>query len=84
MQRALKCIFIDYPEGVKGLKVWNLESKGPRCFNTRDVVFNESKIGYTSKETDPTNENSGNNNSQFEVELREENLSKKNAHKRVI
>lgn len=27
---ALMCIFIGYPDGVKGYKVWNLEPLGPK------------------------------------------------------
>lgn len=42
--RALRCIFIGYPEGVKGYKVWNLDPTGPRCFNTRDITFDESRM----------------------------------------
>lgn len=46
--RAKKCLFIGYPTSVKGYKLWNLESDGPRTIVTRDVTFDESstiKVG---------------------------------------
>lgn len=44
--RARRCVFIGYPEGIKGYKVWSLEPTGTKCFVTRDVTFDESKMGY--------------------------------------
>ena len=40
--RVKKCLFIGYPSGVKGYKLWNLESDGPRTIVTRDATFDES------------------------------------------
>lgn len=42
--RPLKCCFIGYPNGVKGYKLWNLESKGLRCFVSRGVTFDKTKF----------------------------------------
>jgi hypothetical protein len=36
-----KCIFISYKDGVKGYKLWNLETK--KNIYSRDVVFREVK-----------------------------------------
>lgn len=69
--RALRCIFIGYPEGTKGYKVWNLETKGPRCFNTRNVIFDESKMGYADKENKPEIGIVEPEGSHFEVEPQE-------------
>lgn len=66
--RILRCIFIGYPEGVKWYKVWNVESKWPRCFNTRAVVFDESKMAYGEGRRF-SSYNSGNTDSQVEVKL---------------
>ena len=41
---AKKYLFIGYPTGVKGYKLWNLEPKRPRTIVTRDVIFDESTI----------------------------------------
>jgi hypothetical protein len=40
-KKAEKCIFIGYKDGVKGYKIWNLETKNT-VYN-RDVVFREVK-----------------------------------------
>lgn len=47
--RALRCIFIGYLDGVKWYKVWNLEPSGPRFFNSRDISFDASKMGFGMK-----------------------------------
>ncbi|GKA51263.1 retrotransposon protein, putative, ty1-copia subclass [Tanacetum coccineum] len=40
--RAIKCIFLWYPEGVKGYRLWRLDDVKPKIIISRDVVFNES------------------------------------------
>lgn len=67
--RALKCIFIGYPEGVKGYKVWNLDSTGPRCFNSRDIIFDESRMTYDLKKVEIKVSQERNQYPQVEVEL---------------
>ena len=47
--RAVKCIFLGYPEEVKGYKLWCLEAGFKRCLVSRDVVFNESEMAYKTK-----------------------------------
>lgn len=39
--RAVKCVFIGYPEGVKGYKLWKLEPGETRCIISRDVMLIE-------------------------------------------
>ena len=38
--RALKGLFIGYPEGVKGYKILCTNLSPPKCIVSRDVVFN--------------------------------------------
>jgi len=44
--RALKSMFIRYPEGVKGYKLWCLEDGHKKCIISRDVVFNEFEMAH--------------------------------------
>lgn len=37
--RAMRCMFLEYPEGVKAYRLWCLESSHKRCITSRDVVF---------------------------------------------
>lgn len=73
--RTLRCIFIGYPEGVKDYKVWNIEPTGPRCFNTRDITFDESRMGFILKKAHIKGENDENMDSQIEMELPESRTS---------
>ncbi|GJU90434.1 retrovirus-related pol polyprotein from transposon TNT 1-94 [Tanacetum coccineum] len=40
--RSIKCIFLGYPDGVKGCRLWRLDDVKPKIIISMDVVFNES------------------------------------------
>ncbi|GKD10648.1 retrotransposon protein, putative, ty1-copia subclass [Tanacetum coccineum] len=40
--RAVKCILLGYPEGVKGYRLYRLDDESPKIVTSRNVVFNES------------------------------------------
>ncbi|KAL0427907.1 UNVERIFIED_CONTAM: Retrovirus-related Pol polyprotein from transposon TNT 1-94 [Sesamum latifolium] len=42
--RAQKCIFIDYPIGVKGYRLWLRSQPGFKVIISRDVTFNETEM----------------------------------------
>ena len=48
--RALRCMFLGYPEGVKAYRLWYLEPSHRRCITSQDVVFNEAEMAF--KKTD--------------------------------
>ena len=64
--RAVKCVFIGYPKGVKRYKLWKLEPGETRCIISRDVTFDESRMTMLSKE--PKDNSSSSENTNFEVE----------------
>ena len=64
--RAVNCVFIGYPEGVKGYKLWKLELGETRCIISRDVTFDESRMSMLSKEQKDNRSNSESTN--FKVE----------------
>lgn len=45
--RAKKGIFTDYPEGIKGNKIWILEDQ--KCITSRNVNFREEVVFMTLK-----------------------------------
>ena len=42
--RAKKCVFLGYPEGIKGYRLWCVEPSFQKCLISRDVRFNEEEM----------------------------------------
>nr|GEW22973.1 retrotransposon protein, putative, Ty1-copia subclass [Tanacetum cinerariifolium] len=42
--RAVKCVLLGYPEGVKRYRLYSLDDESPKIVTSRNVVFNESVI----------------------------------------
>nr|GEV73188.1 hypothetical protein [Tanacetum cinerariifolium] len=40
--RAVKCILLGYPKGVKGYRLYRIDDESPKIVTSRNVVFNES------------------------------------------
>nr|GEW31475.1 retrovirus-related Pol polyprotein from transposon TNT 1-94 [Tanacetum cinerariifolium] len=40
--RAVKCVLLGYPEGVKGYRLYRLDAESPKIVTSKIVVFNES------------------------------------------
>ena len=68
--RAIKGIFIGYPEGVKGYRIWCIDWKHSRIIMSRDVVFDEGSMLQQKVETELiTSEQKANHKPNLEVEL---------------
>ena len=64
----MKSIFIGYPEGEKGYKLWKMEPGGSKFIISRDVTFDETRMGMKCKDIEESSE-TGVQKIQFEVEL---------------
>ncbi|KAL2250907.1 UNVERIFIED_CONTAM: Retrovirus-related Pol polyprotein from transposon TNT 1-94 [Sesamum indicum] len=54
--RSLKCVFIGYPDGVKGYRLWVRSQPGFKVIISRDVTFNEYEMPCLLKtEVEPKN-----------------------------
>ncbi|XP_060969595.1 uncharacterized protein LOC133036851 [Cannabis sativa] len=51
--RARTCVFIGYPQGVKGYKLYDLNTN--QCFISRNVVFHENIFPFKKLNTDSNN-----------------------------
>ncbi|KAH9763957.1 hypothetical protein KPL70_001353 [Citrus sinensis] len=76
---ALKCVFLGYPEGVKGYKLWCTDMKPPKAIISRDVVFNEAEMLQQSVSLKTTNAElkDKDERSYLEVELSNSNQKQK-------
>ena len=62
-------MFLGYPQGVKGYRLWCMEKGQPQVLISRDVVFRESEIYYTRKaSTDQQSRSSTDDSVLMEVE----------------
>lgn len=47
--RVVKCVFIGYLDVVKGYKLWRLDLRESKCFISRDVTFDETRVRMMCK-----------------------------------
>ncbi|GJU30342.1 retrovirus-related pol polyprotein from transposon TNT 1-94, partial [Tanacetum coccineum] len=66
--RAIKCVLLGYPEGVKGYRLYRLDGESPKIVTSKNVVFNES-VMYKDTLKDSGAGNKSVEELQVEVEL---------------
>ena len=71
--RARRCMFVGYPEGVKGYKLWYSEGNNSKSFIGRDVTFREAEMYMRDTGSSPLYENiNTKNDARIEVEQHED------------
>ena len=55
--RSFKCIFLGYPQGTKGYRLWVRDGKGFKTIISRDVIFNENDFPCLSNTNSTTGKN---------------------------
>ena len=71
--RAKKCMFIGYPDGVKGYKLWYTDGSRSKSFITRDVTFREQEVFMIDSKLSSTSErNTTRIEAGYEVELQDD------------
>ena len=54
--RAVKCVFMGYPKGVKGYKLWKMKPGGLKFIISRDVTFDETRMRMKCKDLETSSE----------------------------
>ena len=72
-------MFLGYPEGVKGYKLWCTNLKPPKAIISRDVVFNEAEMlkPVELKKVENSHHESKDQKAYFEVEPSNANAKQK-------
>ncbi|KAL2235740.1 UNVERIFIED_CONTAM: Retrovirus-related Pol polyprotein from transposon TNT 1-94 [Sesamum indicum] len=47
--KSIKCVFVGYPEGIKGYTLWVRSKPGFKVLISRNVIFNENEMPYLEK-----------------------------------
>ena len=61
--KAIECVLVGYPDGIKGYKLWDLKKK--KFLISRDVIFEEDVFPFKSQ---PNLPNDNNNKVTFTIE----------------
>ncbi|GJV02855.1 retrotransposon protein, putative, ty1-copia subclass [Tanacetum coccineum] len=67
--RAIKCVLLGYPEGVKGHKLYRFDDESPKIVTSRNVVFNKSVIYKDTLKDSGADDDKSGEELQVEVEL---------------
>lgn len=52
--RVIKCLFLGYPEGIKGYKIWDLTAE--KCIISKDVIFKKDEFSSITRKTNAFDE----------------------------
>ncbi|KAK4404512.1 Retrovirus-related Pol polyprotein from transposon TNT 1-94 [Sesamum angolense] len=55
--RSQKCVFIGYPDGIKGYRLWLRSQPGFKVLISKDVIFNENEMPCLNNSQDKNNDN---------------------------
>nr|GEW47634.1 retrotransposon protein, putative, Ty1-copia subclass [Tanacetum cinerariifolium] len=79
--RAVKCVLLGYPEGVKGYRLYRLDNESPKIVTSRNVVFIESVMYKDTLKDSGVGADKSVEELQVEIELRSRNRSATGSHR---
>ncbi|KAL2531693.1 Retrovirus-related Pol polyprotein from transposon TNT 1-94 [Abeliophyllum distichum] len=77
--RAQKCVFLDYPESVKGYRLWARSCGGVKVIIHRHITFNESEIPCL----DPKTVENKNEKNDFFLTIADNEFDRPNPHSEI-
>lgn len=66
--RALRCIFVGYPKGIKGYRLWCTEPGNQKIIISRDITFKDEEFLYLQRHDKISNDTRKIDYTKFEVE----------------
>lgn len=67
--KVVKCVFVDYPEGIEGYKLWKMDPRGSKFIISNDATFYKTCMGMKCKDPEVKESESMVKKTRFKMEV---------------